>query len=143
MCRIFCFLISIAGYLSCLAKHDPGCISFDYTVLVENRQRIQEGDENYKVIYEKLLTRADSLLTKEPLKVIDGDIPPTGDPRDFYTIGKFSWRNPDTPDGMPYIRGDGRYNEEAFGDRFDLTRFQQTLNAINTLSLTWFYSNEE
>lgn len=135
-------VVSISA-LPCMAQGDPGCISFDYAVLAANRQAMSKGDKIHAASYKRLLSKANKLLKKAPLKVIDGDTPPTGDSHDFYAIGKFSWPNPNTPDGMPYIRGDGKYNEEAFGDRFDLTRFQQTLDYVNTLSLAWFYSGDE
>ncbi len=139
----YMLILFSTSFLLCIAKEEPGCIGFDYEVLVANREEMSKGNKTYEASYKKLLSKANNLLTKTPLKVVDGDVPPTGNLHDFYTIGKFSWPNPNTPDGMPYIRGDGKYNEEAFGERFDLTRFQQTLNRINTLCLAWFYSGNE
>ena len=144
--QFFCLWITVCGLVASQCSHaqstdKPATISFAYSDLLEIRKNIKKS--NYHVAYKNLLAVADKILAKTPAKVTDGDMPPTGDRHDFYTIGKFSWPNPNTPDGMPYIRGDGKYNQEAFGDRYDLTRFQQTVNDINMLTLAWFYSQNE
>ncbi|WP_256011447.1 alginate lyase family protein [Desertivirga xinjiangensis] len=150
MNRIFLWLIATAccTILSgvCLAwakKNEPSCIAFSYDDLSAIRKSIKAGKTDYLPAYNQLLKYAAQLLETQPEKVTDGDRPPTGDVHDFYSIGKFSWRNPNTPDGMPYIRGDGKYNEEAFGDRYDLTRFETTVKNVNILTLAWFYSGDE
>jgi len=124
-------------------KTTPNCITFDYADLLAIRKSINAGEPTYKASYKLLLATADKLLKKVPEKVTDGDKPPTGDVHDFYAIGKFSWPNPNTPDGLPFIRGDGKYNPDTFGDRYDLTRFQQTVNHINNLTLAWFFTQDE
>ena len=39
-------------------------------------------------------------------------IPPSGDIHDYYSTGPYWWPNPETEDGMPYIRIDGKFNPE-------------------------------
>ena len=122
---------------------EPDCITFSYHDLAAIRESIKNRKPEYQPSYSSLLKKANLLLEAEPEKVTDGDNPPGGDAHDFYSIGKFSWRNPNTPDGMPYVRGDGKFNEEAFGPRYDLIRFEKTVSNVNTLSLAWFYSGDE
>jgi hypothetical protein len=124
-------------------SEQPATISFRYDDLLAIRQKLRARGNAHSPAYAKLLATAGKIMTEAPAKVTDGDMPPTGDAHDFYAIGKFSWPNPDTPDGMPYVRGDGKYNAEAFGDRYDLTRLQNTVSNINTLTLAWFYTRDE
>ncbi|ANH81681.1 hypothetical protein A8C56_12425 [Niabella ginsenosidivorans] len=138
-----CCILFIGSSFGQTKSNEPNCVTFSYNDLLAIRKSINARKSEYLPSYKHLLANADRLLKTKPEKVTDGDLPPTGDVHDYYTIGKFSWRNPNTPNGMPYIRGDGKYNEEAFGDRFDLSRFDKTVSNINTLALAWFYSGNE
>jgi hypothetical protein len=39
-------------------------------------------------------------------------MPPSGDIHDYTSLARYYWRNPDTEDGLPYIRRDGKPNPE-------------------------------
>ncbi len=61
-----------------------------------------------------LKRQADKLLDMEPFSVMDKEqIPPSGDKHDYMSMGKYWWPNPDTKDGLPYIRKDGEVNPEV------------------------------
>lgn len=117
--------------------------NLDCADLMQIKKQIKRGKADVKSAYFKLIQEADSILDLAPLKVTDGDIPPTGNPHDFFTIGKYAFPNPKTKDGMPYIRKDGVTNPEARTDKYDLYRYEQTVARINTLSLAWFYTEDE
>ena len=116
-------------------------VSLDFTEMEKIRKnaKTQEAATALKA----LNTRADQLLKATPFKVVDGDLPPSGDKHDFFAIGKLAFPNPKTVDGMPYIRKDGVTNPEADGDRYDLTRYNTTLSRVNDLSLAWYYTRDE
>ena len=90
-----------------------------------------------------MIKEADACLTLKPETVTDGMLPPSGDKHDFYAIGKYAWPNPKSADGMPYIRKDCSINPEANGPKFDLARYNNTVDRIKLLSLAWFYSQDE
>ena len=117
--------------------------NLDYNDMLSIKEDIRSGNKKMQWAYAEIITISDSLLYEEPYKVTDGDLPPTGDPHDFFTIGKYAFPNPDTPDGMPYIRKDGMINPEARGDKYDLARYEQTTARVSTLALAWFYSGNE
>jgi hypothetical protein len=114
-----------------------------YDDLIAIRNKLFDGDDTHLAACQALIKSADNLLKTTPRTVVDGDVPPTGDVHDFFTIGKYSWPNPNTPDGLPYIRIDCEVNQEAYTDRYDLDRYQKTVSYVNTLSLAWFYSMNE
>ncbi|KAF9359383.1 hypothetical protein BGX34_008412 [Mortierella sp. NVP85] len=39
-------------------------------------------------------------------------IPPSGDIHDYSSLARYFWKNPNTPDGLPYIRIDGKPNPD-------------------------------
>lgn len=124
-------------------QETPELVHFDYEDLEHIRKDLKNKEGNTQAAYSKLITEADKLLPLEPLTVTAGDIPPTGDKHDFFAIGKYTWPNPDTPDGMPYIRIDCKINPESGGDRYDLSRYNKTIDRIKKLSWAWYYSREE
>lgn len=124
-------------------QQDPGVIGFDFLELTTIRKNVKGNNAVFEKAYHELLDEADACLALEPEKVTDGDLPPSGDKHDFYAIGKYAWPNPDTSDGMPYIRKDCSINPEAGGYKFDLARYNNTVNRIKLLSLAWFYTHDE
>ncbi len=132
------FLTGWQGY-SQSAPQELALVTLDYPSLLARKKALDSGNK----AFQELIEKADQLLAVTPEKVTDGDVPPSGDVHDFYAIGKLSWRNPDTPDGLPYSRRDGLTNPEADGDRYDLGRYNRTISRINLLALAWFYSGDE
>lgn len=138
------FILILLNLTAChSSQHDPGVIGFNFAELQKIKESIVKGDIEAKKTYDKLLQEASHYLSLEPEKVTDGDLPPSGNHHDFYAIGRYSWPNPGTQDGMPWIRIDCNINPDANGLRFDLARYNNTVNRIKTLCMAWFYSTDE
>lgn len=45
----------------------------------------------------------------------------SGNKHDYYSFPPYWWPNPDTKDGLPYIRKDGQTNPDANSDATDKT----------------------
>jgi hypothetical protein len=61
----------------------------------------------------ELVRQADQLLAAAAPTVMEkAELPPSGDRHDYLSMAPYWWRNPDTPDGMPYIQRDGHFNPE-------------------------------
>lgn len=84
-----------------------------------------------------LKERADGLLSHPGFSVVEKTrVPPSGDKHDFYAIGAYSWPNPASRDGLPYIRRDGLYNPEAYSSTaYDKGRLRNFVDAVRTLSI--------
>jgi hypothetical protein len=138
------FILIMFGLSGCGREQaDPQLVGYDFEGLRQTRKKIRKGVDDELKAYHDLIKEADGYLPLDAEKVTDGDLPPTGDKHDFYAIGKYSWPNPETPDGMPWIRVDCNINPEANGPRFDLDRYNRTVDRIKRLSLAWFYSQDE
>jgi hypothetical protein len=111
--------ISCIGTWSCqLATESPApeLVVFDATVLAEIKGRINAGEISQARI-DTLLAVAEEQLAIAPVSVMDKRLlPPSGDRHDYLTRAPYFWPNPNTPDGLPFVKRDGRvYDENITG----------------------------
>ncbi len=107
------------------------------------RQFRSGGDADLAVLVSDLLARADRALQRGPYSVTHKTAtPPSGDKRDYMHLAPYYWPNPDTPDGLPYVRRDGRrapgtmLNGEQ-SELYDRTRVQNLFDDSYVLCLAW------
>lgn len=98
------------------------------------------------LIEEHLLSDAEESLQREPYAVTDKTtLPPSGLLNDYWHPAPYWWPNPDTEDGLPYIRRDGERVPgtrmyEADSEKYDRTRVQRVFDDSIILALAWKYS---
>ena len=63
----------------------------------------------------------------------------SGNPHDYASIGTYWWPNPDTPDGLPYIRRDGETTPAAL----DKVTYRELTKRAFYLALAAFYFDDE
>lgn len=86
-----------------------------------------------KTALKQLRWHADAALERGLYSVVDKEIvPPSGDKHDYLSFSRYWWPNPDTKDGLPYIRRDGEVNRKllANGDRNRLGDFCDDVEAL-------------
>ena len=82
---------------------------------------------------------AADLIGRPTLKVIDINIPrASGDMHDYASFGPYWWPNPDTPDGLPYVRRDGVGNPEAK----ESIKMGDVCERLRRLALAAFYFDD-
>ncbi|WP_110655632.1 alginate lyase family protein [Salinicola halimionae] len=64
-------------------------------------------------------------------------LPASGNPHDYFSFAPYWWPDPDCPEGLPYERRDGEYNQATRGDATDKQRLIDFTDTVNTLS--WRY----
>lgn len=91
----------------------------------------------------KLLIRdADKELTKNIITVVDKPMtPPSGDKHDYMSMGRYWWPNPDTKDGLPYIRKDGVSNPEI--EKLDRLPLAQMTRSVKLLTLAFYLTKDD
>ncbi|STT07484.1 Alginate lyase [Klebsiella michiganensis] len=67
----------------------------------------------------------------------------SGNKHDYYSFPPYWWPNPDTKDGLPYIRKDGQTNPDANSDATDKNRLVKMSNDVSTLALAWYFSHDD
>ncbi len=63
----------------------------------------------------RVIPAADRYLRERPVVITEFQCARSeGGANDYYSEGDYWWPNPDTPDGLPYVRRDGETNPELF-----------------------------
>jgi hypothetical protein len=88
-----------------------------------------------------LIAEANLALKKGPYTVTHKtDLPPSGDKHDFFANMAYSWANPDTKDGLPWIVRDGHNNPKA---KRDWNRINPMARAVYTVALAYYFTGKE
>jgi hypothetical protein len=148
-----CLLITVAASLGSpwpdtsraadKATAPPNTVFWDGAHLASLRAARLEKDPQYKDIVKRLRKNARISRERGPYSVLDSpEVAPSGDEHDYVSYARYWWPNPDTPDGLPYIRHDGKTNEEllAKGDREPIGMLYDDLE---TLALAGYLLNEK
>jgi hypothetical protein len=91
-----------------------------------------------------LINQTETALHAGPFTVMNKTVtPPSGDKHDYISIGPYWWPNPETEDGLPYIRRDGQTNPQRNSEASDSVRMGKMASAVNTLSLAYFFTDKE
>jgi hypothetical protein len=138
-------LISAALALPAMVQGEPGpprIFQSDARDLVKVKQRAAEGDWQLVTAIAALGTRADKELKTEPLTVVNKPkAPPSGDKHDYVSMAPYFWPDPDKPDGLPYIRRDGKVNPER--NKYDAPLLNKITSAVDTLALAYYLTGDE
>jgi hypothetical protein len=142
------FLSVIAAGLSLSASAaladlpPPRLITTDGGHLARVKQAIQHGDSRFDKAMADLRREADEVLGEGPFTVVNKQVlPPSGDRHDYMSLSPFWWPNPDTPDGLPYVRRDGQFNPER--ENYDLPGLDSMSSNSATLALAYYLTDHE
>ena len=90
--------------------------------------RVVRGDiPELSLLLETVIDKAEKIVAQKTVYSVatNDKVPPSGDLRSYYSTGPYWWRNPETSDGLPYIRRDGEFNPER-----DLVSDRPALHAM-------------
>ena len=65
----------------------------------------------------------------------------SGDPHDYISVGPYWWPNPETKDGLPYIRKDGIINPIYFDG--DNMRMGKMTDVVMHLAILWYFDKDK
>jgi hypothetical protein len=125
-----------------MAQEEPRLLLADASEVLKAKLRADAGDLLLVSARDAILkTAAAKLEQKAPSVTEKKMLAPSGDPHDYMSLSTYSWPNPDTPDGLPYVRRDGQTNPEAL--QTDMGRFRHLASVVPTLAWAYFLSNDE
>ncbi|MGF7446974.1 alginate lyase family protein, partial [Klebsiella michiganensis] len=134
---LFCSGLSAASYAA-----EP--YTLDGKDLAFSRQQIAAKDPLFVQAQAALLKKADLALNHPLFSVMDKTlVAASGNKHDYYSFPPYWWPNPDTKDGLPYIRKDGQTNPDANSDATDKNRLVKMSNDVSTLALAWYFSHDD
>ncbi len=138
---IFGLALLCSGVSTSLYAAEP--YTLDGKDLAFSRQQIAAKDPLFVQAQAALLKKADMALKHPLFSVMDKTLlAASGDKHDYYSFPPYWWPNPDTKDGLPYIRKDGQTNPDANSDATDKNRLVKMSNDVSTLALAWYFSRD-
>lgn len=97
----------------------------------------------FKATLQALTAEANEALRQGPFSVVDKThVPPSGDKHDYYSVAPYSWPNPNTRDGLPYIDRDGEVTPERYSRAFDTGALERMSRAVATLALAYYLTDD-
>jgi len=111
--------------------------------LLETRKRLEASDVSLLPALNRLKRDADAAFNGGLFSVVHKELaPPSGDKHDYMSIAPYWWPNPNTPNGLPYMRRDGEVNPER-DQSSDRRRLDNLVQAVKTLALGYFFTGRE
>jgi hypothetical protein len=111
--------------------------------LLASKRRIQHGDRDLGDELLELRGAEQRALSAGPFSVIQKVVtPPSGDKQDYMSQAPYFWPNPNTHEGLPYVRRDGERNPEI--DRFpDHLNMDNMVAAVEALALAYYFEEDQ
>jgi len=107
-----------------------------------NLNQINSAKNTNSEVVKAVIKEADKHLTTTIATVMDKSLTPaSGDKHDYMSLGRYWWPNPDTKDGLPYIRKDGVSNPEI--EKLDRTSLSKMARSVMILSLAYHLTNKD
>lgn len=131
--------IFLSGSLNAIGQETnpsaPRVFIINARTLVVTKRRVKSGDKTFAAALKKLEADARRAMQQSPLSVVTKAVtPPSGDKHDYLSQAPYFWPNPNTADGLPYIRRDGERNPEL--DKItDHRALDQMIRSVHTLAL--------
>jgi hypothetical protein len=133
----------IIGHSNFAADSRPPVFILDRAGLSMAKQQARQGDEQLKPALARLMREADRALMSAPLSITRKDsLPPSGDKHDYISLAPYWWPDPNTQNGLPYVRRDGKINPER--DRIpDRQNLENTVASVKILALAYYFTAKE
>lgn len=125
------------------AETPPRVFLMDGQFLQSARQRLRSGDTNLAPALAQLERDAQKALGSGPFSVTAKKLtPPSGDKHDYMSMAPYFWPDPNSSNGLPYIRRDGERNPEI-GKIPDHRTMDEMAGRVETLALAYFFTGNE
>jgi Alginate lyase len=121
----------------------PRTFLIDPTVLVNIKQSINAHNNTILLQspLDQLLKAADGYLAVAPASVVQkSQLPSSGNKHDYLSLSKYWWPDPKKPNGLPYVRHDGKVNPEYYAIP-DKENLEDMIDRVNVLSLAYYFSD--
>jgi hypothetical protein len=143
MKRVLVLAAAIIFFIGSISAQIPKVFLVNPQHLNDFKKKIKSGDVKSNQLLKHLLKDADSFLLMKPVSVTEKpQIPPSGSKHDYMSLAPYFWPNPNTPNGLPYIRKDGEHNPDIF--KITDKKFKDDVDkSTKSLSLAYFLTGNE
>lgn len=138
-------MFSVPGHLDpAMLPAAPDTFLFRGEQLALMKSLYERGDERIAEAVSELARSADAAIEAAPFSVTQKPRSRfSEDPRDYQSLAKYLWPNPDTQDGLPYVNRDGEVNPECYADDFDYIRLVRFSETVVLLALAAYLTERE
>lgn len=120
----------------------PRTLLLDGKSLMDVRRRAMAGDKSLAKSIALLRAKADKSMKEELWTVMSKPAAgPTGDKHDYVSYAPFMWPDPNTPDGLPYVFLDGKFNEAV--REYDRYRLIPMCEGVEAMALAYYFTGED
>lgn len=133
---------SVAIFAAEESQQRPNTVYWNAEHLARIRAGELKDDPLVRESLARLQRNAALALERGPYSVMQkNEVASSGDKHDYLSYARYWWRNPKTTTGLPYIRHDGRTNQEALtkGDRGTIGSLYDD---VETLALAGYLFND-
>lgn len=124
------------------APHSPALITLNPQAFVNLKAQVLANPQQFSKQLKQLKSSADSAIKKHVRAVTEKTVKgPSNDPHDYVSLSPYRWPNPDTADGMPWIRKDGKVN--PMRDQYDLPALDNMAMTLRTLSTAYYFLDQQ
>jgi len=142
--NLLIFLLVAVGSIAKAGDISPRYFDANPGALTKTKAQLAAHDPSLQRALKNLVDGADAALSAKSLSVVDkNQIPPSGDKHDYMSVAPYFWPDPTKPNGLPYIRHDGKVNPESRDDGFDHGRMLTMGNTVETLALAYYFTSNE
>jgi Alginate lyase len=125
------------------ADSRPRVFIWNIDDLTQTKEHIHRNDAASLSALGRLERDAQRALGGGTYSVVHKNLqPPSGDKHDYMSIAPYWWPNPNTPNGLPYVRRDGEVNPER-DEASDRQRLDNLIQSIKTLAIGYFFTGKE
>ncbi|QNF34534.1 alginate lyase family protein [Adhaeribacter swui] len=137
----FILFLGITFQVSAQVRPNTFLMNGDH--LLETKIKINSGNEQCLAALKVLLNTVGAPLNRVPYTVVNKSItPPSGDKHDYMSLASYWWPNPNTSNGLPYIKKDGQTNPEV--EKVKDGEYARGISRdVRLLGLSYYFTNDE
>ena len=139
---ILCLLAILSSTPFAFAEQPPVVFQMQPADLLAAKERWLAHEPMAVAGVRSIIHEANSALTAGPYALVHKEHPLPGvDPHEYVSLAPYFWPNPDTKNGLPYVRHDGQRNPEI--REYDARPFGEMSGHVKSLAMGYYFTGDE
>lgn len=138
-----CYLITALLFFGQSDAIAQKTISYEDERLIALKRAYIQGDPRVEPYIGSLIEISSNYFNDIKYDIVTNKkrVAPSKDPRDYISLSRYWWPDPEVKGGVPYIRHDGKSNPEL--EEFDYKKITLFENVSTTLGLLYYLTSDE
>lgn len=111
--------------------------------IIELKKAFINNDARVLPYINSIIGSSEQYFGNKPFNIVKdkGHVAPSNDPRDYISLSRYWWPDPQKKDGLPYIRHDGKSNPEL--EKYDYRKITELEKAVSTLGILYYITGSD